>query len=527
MKKIVLLILVTLLTNLANAQRWYESDWKRYFAKDLLSHDPIEGIYNRKVTIKQYSYGDGRHLRTDNGKGMQEVIVKDPKSDRYVVYIIEDGEYFPYNHFKKLGNGYYSFTHSGTGYDETFKFNGADIQLSHEMSYDEKRVMSNGPGEYDYTVVRMFISEQWIKTYPTQSMYQEAIENIARQEAEYENAVKKQIIEDANSEWTGTGFALKDGYVVTNFHVIDGAKSILVKGVKGDFNTGLMAYVVATDTHNDIALLKIKDSRFKGFGNIPYKLKTQMADVGEDVFVLGYPMTYSMGEEVKLTNGIISARSGFEGNVALYQMTAAVQPGNSGGPLFDSKGNVIGIVNAKHTGAENAGYAIKASNLKNLIESSIESNIIPVNNTISTLPLSAKVKAVKNFVFFINCSKNGVKIYSDNAIVKNNPSVGNISNHIRIKKVVLDYDATEVVFEAIENGYDWISINRQSYLFYKGNKYMLKSANGIKYSPEKTMMTGGNREFSLIFEPLPMTASSFDFSEGNNGWFANNIRTQD
>lgn len=123
--------------------------------------------------------------------------------------------------------------------------------------------------------------------------------------------------------------------------------------------------------------------------------------------------------------------------------------------------------------------------------------------------------------------ENGVKIYSDNAIVKNNPSVGNISNHIRIKKVVLDYDATEVVFEAIENGYDWISINRQSYLFYKGNKYMLKSANGIKYSPEKTMMTSGNREFSLIFEPLPMTASSFDFSEGENGWFANNIRIQD
>lgn len=63
------------------------------------------------------------------------------------------------------------------------------------------------------------------------------------------------------------------------------------------------------------------------------------------------------GVDVKLTNGIVSARTGFHGDVSQYQISAPVQPGNSGGPLFDSKGNIIGVVSAKHAGAENAGYA--------------------------------------------------------------------------------------------------------------------------------------------------------------------------
>ena len=112
-----------------------------------------------------------------------------------------------------------------------------------------------------------------------------------------------------------------------------------------------------------------------------------------------------MGDEIKLTTGVISSKTGFQGDVSLYQISAPVQPGNSGGPLFDSKGNLIGIVNSKHTGAESVGYAIKASYLSNLVESSVSSSILPSNNTISSQPLTGKVKAVKNFVFMIECSK--------------------------------------------------------------------------------------------------------------------------
>ncbi|MDE7463050.1 MAG: serine protease [Muribaculaceae bacterium] len=206
-------------------------------------------------------------------------------------------------------------------------------------------------------------------------------------------------------EWTGSGFALKNGYIVTNYHVIDGAKRIKINGVNGDFNTSYNAMVVGFDKINDLALLKISDSSFTGFGSIPYSISSNTSDVGEEIFVLGYPLTSTMGEEIKLTTGIISSKTGFQGDVALYQISAPIQPGNSGGPLFDKKGNVIGIVSAKHEGAENVGYAIKTMYLRNLVESCASASIIPATNTVSSLPLTGKVKSEKNFVFYIECSK--------------------------------------------------------------------------------------------------------------------------
>lgn len=206
-------------------------------------------------------------------------------------------------------------------------------------------------------------------------------------------------------QWTGTGFAIGNGYIVTNNHVVGEAKTISVKGVKGDMNTGYTTEVVATDKVNDIAILRISDSRFAGFGTIPYAIQQRMADVGEDVFVLGYPLTEALGNEIKLTNGIISSRTGYQGDISTYQISAPVQPGNSGGPMFDNKGNVIGIVVAGVPGAENVGYAIKTSYLKILIESTGLDVDLPANNIISNLSLADKVKRVKDFVFYIECSK--------------------------------------------------------------------------------------------------------------------------
>lgn len=217
------------------------------------------------------------------------------------------------------------------------------------------------------------------------------------------------------SEWSGTGFALKNGYVVTNFHVVDGAKRIEVNGVNGNSSSNYTADVIATDKNNDLAIIKINDSRFNGFGTIPYAIKSQMVDVGEDVWVLGYPLTQYLGNEIKLTNGVVSSRSGFQGDVATYQITAPVQPGNSGGPLFDSKGNVVGIVNAGVPGAENVGYAIKTSYLKNLADSYSLSSYLPSNNTISALSLKDQVKSVNNYVFMLICSSKSGSSYSSSS----------------------------------------------------------------------------------------------------------------
>jgi S1-C subfamily serine protease len=108
-----------------------------------------------------------------------------------------------------------------------------------------------------------------------------------------------------------------------------------------------------------------------------------------------------MGDEIKLTNGIISSRSGYQGDVTSYQISVPLQPGNSGGPLFDYNGNIVGIVNAKLTIGENVSYAIKSSYLLNLVEILQDKILLPTNNTLIGKTLSTQVKSLNKFVYII------------------------------------------------------------------------------------------------------------------------------
>lgn len=205
-----------------------------------------------------------------------------------------------------------------------------------------------------------------------------------------------------NSKSSGTGFAISsDGYIVTNYHVTQGASNISVRGVKGDFSKTFKAKVIVEDKNNDLAIIKIEDTNFTNCGTPPYKIDRAVKDVGTSVYALGYPLRATMGDEVKLTNGIISSKSGFQGDITTYQISVPVQPGNSGGPLFDSQGNVVGIINAKHLGAENASYSIKTSYLMSLIEVMNESPALPNSNTISSKNLADQVKFIKEFIYII------------------------------------------------------------------------------------------------------------------------------
>ncbi len=239
---------------------------------------------------------------------------------------------------------------------------------------------------HDYPEVISTFS--FTKIYPTAEMYEQA---------------------STPQQWTGTGFALNDGYLITNYHVIDGAGSITIKGIKGDFNTKFKSNVVASDKANDIALLKIADARFSGFGTIPYQLRANVADVGEFVFTLGYPLASVMGDEIKYTDGRISSKTGIQGAVNVYQISVPIQPGNSGGPLFDQQGRIIGIttssLNKELFDAENVNYAVKTGYILNLIDSSVGRNILPTGTTIKNLDLPSKIKSARNFVFLIECKK--------------------------------------------------------------------------------------------------------------------------
>ena len=336
-------------------------------------------------------------------------------------------------------------------------------------------------------------------------------------------------ISSATEKWSGTGFALNNGYIATNYHVVENAKSIKVQGIKGNFNIEYNAIVISTDKFNDLAIIKINDSRFNGFGAIPYRVKTSTSEVGEDVFVLGYPLTTTMGDEIKLTTGVISSKTGFQGDVSLYQISAPIQPGNSGGPLFDGNGNLIGIVNAKHRGAENVSYAIKASYLNNLVESASSISLLPTNNSVSGMSLSNKVKSLKNFVFMITCSSSstGGSSYSGSITSSSNtisyPSVrSSTAERVRIKSVTLgrDYTAVEIISnnQSGSSYYQWCNIDRNTYILVNGTRYTMTKAEGIKIAPDKTYFSyaGQDITFTLYFPSVPTSATSMDLIESSD-----------
>ncbi len=367
----------------------------------------------------------------------------------------------------------------------------------------------------------------------------------------YPTTTPSQSMESESSDWSGTGFALNNGYVVTNYHVVDGAKTIVVQGIQGLFAISYNATVIATDKTNDLAIIKISDSRFKGFGKIPYRVKTAVSEVGEDVFVLGYPLTSTMGDEIKLTTGVISSRTGFQGDVSLYQISAPIQPGNSGGPLFDGNGNLIGIVNAKHTGAENVSYAIKTSYLNNLVESTSSASLLPTVNTIAGMSLSNKVKSIKNFVFIIKCSskENDISINNQNvANIDYNHSTNNQTNNFRtsektidnpsierrddlllkVEKIVLNGQYTAVKLSFVNTNSVWANIDKNTYISANGVHYTLTKADDIQIAPDITYLIPNKKKiFWLYFPPIPETATSIDLIEpGDSDWKLYGIKLQ-
>jgi serine protease Do len=172
-----------------------------------------------------------------------------------------------------------------------------------------------------------------------------------------------------NFQAAGSGFIItQDGYIVTNNHVIEGAKTITVVLDNGDIYEGAL---VGTDTRNDIAVIKITGNNFPTV----YLGNSATLEVGELAVAIGNPLGELSGT---VTAGIISALDRLitlEGqSMHLLQTDAAINAGNSGGALFDSFGDVIGINTAKNTGSgvEGLGFAIPIDIAKPIIESLIK-----------------------------------------------------------------------------------------------------------------------------------------------------------
>ena len=163
----------------------------------------------------------------------------------------------------------------------------------------------------------------------------------------------EQTPKDEDIEYSGSGFIIhNDGFIVTNYHIIEGMKNIEIYLPSKDAQ--YKAKIFIKDINNDIALLIIDDSRFtKEISNILFGLGSSSdIKVGQEVYTIGFPMGDILGKSAKLSTGVVNSLYGILDDPTLIQISNPIQPGNSGGALFNSNGDVIGIViaslNAKY-----------------------------------------------------------------------------------------------------------------------------------------------------------------------------------
>jgi S1-C subfamily serine protease len=164
----------------------------------------------------------------------------------------------------------------------------------------------------------------------------------------------------------GTGFVVsQNGHIVTNNHVIDGCVGDIHGNPSGEAQVSLR--VVSTDETNDLALLQAPSSSFKGIASI----RDRSIRPGDTVVAIGYPFHGLLTSDFTVTTGIVSSLSGLLNDTRFLQISAAVQPGNSGGPLLDSKGQVVGMVAAKINALKFARRPVKFRKISTLRSSRV------------------------------------------------------------------------------------------------------------------------------------------------------------
>ena len=223
----------------------------------------------------------------------------------------------------------------------------------------------------------------------------------------------------AYGQASGTGFFITtDGYFVTNQHVVESAKSLVIRTANGK---SYPAEVVRVDSANDLAILKAEGT----FRALPVQ-NSQSVRRGDKVFTLGFPNPFLQGVEPKYTDGVISSLTGVRDKPNNYQISVALQPGNSGGPLISSQGNVVGIVVAKlnveaalkSAGAmpENVNYAVKSNYLLELIST------LP---NVRTAMLAVRLKPVGDMSDLAVLAEAAVGLVKVELIPENKPLIAN------------------------------------------------------------------------------------------------------
>ncbi len=203
----------------------------------------------------------------------------------------------------------------------------------------------------------------------------------------------------------GTGFLIDGkGYLITSAHVVKGATQIDVQNSLGEYN----ARIIQMDPLADIAVLKIEDTSYHAFNGLPYGISRTGGELGEELFTLGYPRP-----EIVYGKGYMSAETGYQGDTTAFQLTIAANPGNSGTPVLNNDGEVIGIVTSTQHNAQGMVFAVRSNNIFRAIDSmKVDSSIqkmdsnfvhlhIPINSALKGVDRVHQIKRIEDYVFIV------------------------------------------------------------------------------------------------------------------------------
>jgi serine protease Do len=197
----------------------------------------------------------------------------------------------------------------------------------------------------------------------------------------------------------GSGFLIDGkGYLVTNAHIIRNSKNIVVINNKGEQFRAVLAKIFID---KDIAILKIEDESFKSLGSLPYGIRKSTTDVAEPIYTLGFPRN-----EIVYSEGYLSAKTGFNGDTLSCQLGIAANRGNSGGPVFNHDGEVIGIISTKEMEAEGVAFAVQSKFIYAAIDelkkdTSYQALKISSKSLLRGMDKKQQVKKIQDFVFMV------------------------------------------------------------------------------------------------------------------------------
>ena len=332
-----------------------ENDFKEYYYENVL--DPLEGIWTVSENTDWLNVLTG--IKGNNevaGKFEVAVIRDEDKYNRYNAYILHSKE-------PEWPRGQMKAYYTKSGYKHTYEehwFMADHTEKIRNIIIEDSGIFrtSSTFAKYPINYERENIS---LKVYPPH----------------YLSAPGMALATQLNS--MGSGFVISgNGLIITNYHVIQGKEEIEVYFPSID--KSFVGKIALKDKNNDIALLALEDFQLSDYftEDIPFIISnTKNLRLGQEIFTLGYPLGEILGKSVKLSTGDISSLYGIQDDPRLIQISNPIQPGNSGGPLLNENGEIIGVVvstlNARYFYEnesiipQNINFAVKGKYVSNLI----------------------------------------------------------------------------------------------------------------------------------------------------------------